>query len=239
VDVEGTLQRLYLGEHGLRKEDLKKAREIAALLPEIERIGTRGLIVDAAAGHAYVGLLAVELLGADEVVVLERDPARVARSREAAARLSRPARVEVRQAEVHERSCYSMEPHLVVALHACGQASDDVIDAAVDVRARWILVVPCCYLQASPSLEAAADRLGISRQAEVRRRFVQALIDSARTLRLEAAGYEVTVTAFVSPTVTPHNLLWRARRVCEPRRMQQAAEQLARLKASARTDGGT
>ena len=80
-------------------------------------------------------------------------------------------------------------------------------------------------------MEAAADRLGISRQAEVRRRFVQSVVDSRRTLRLEAAGYEVTVTAFVPPTVTPHNLLWRARRVGEPRRMEQAAERLRRLPA--------
>jgi hypothetical protein len=229
VDVEGTLRRLYLDGHGLRKEDLKKAREMAALLPEIQRIGVKGRLVDAAAGHAYVGLLAAELLGAEDVVLIERDAARVARSEKAAARLSRPARIDVRQAEVHERSCYSVEPHLVVALHACGRASDEVIGAAVDVKARWILVVPCCYVQATPEIEAAAERLGIVRQAEVRTRFAQSWVDSRRTLQLEAAGYEVQVVAFVAPTVTPHNLLWRARRVGEPRRMQLAAEQLARL----------
>jgi hypothetical protein len=125
-----------------------------------------------------------------------------------------------------------MEPHLVVALHACGSASDEVIAASIEVRARWILVVPCCYVQATPAIDHAADRLGISRQAEVRRRFTQSLVDSRRTLRLEAAGYEVTVTAFVAPTVTPHNLLWRARRVGEPKRMQLAAEQLARLETT-------
>jgi Methyltransferase domain len=229
MDVDATLSRLYLGEHGLRREDLKKARELAALLPEIERIGVRGVIVDAAAGHAYVGLLAVELLGAEKVVLLERDPARVARSQDAAARLSRPADIQVRRGELHDRSVWPAEPHLVAALHACGAASDDVIDSAVAVRSTWILLVPCCYLRADPAVEAAAERLGISRQAEVRRRFAQSVADSRRTLRLEAAGYEVTVTPFVAPTVTPHNLLWRCRRVGEPRRMQLAADQLSRL----------
>jgi hypothetical protein len=229
MDVDATLQRLYLGEHGLRREDLKKARELAALLPELERIGVRGLVVDAAAGHAYVGLLAAELLGADHVVLLERDPARVARSQDAAAHLSRPARVEVRRGELNDRLIWPSEPHLVVALHACGSASDDVIASAVAARATWILLVPCCYLRADAAVDAAADRLGIARQSEVRRRFAQSIADSRRTLRLEAAGYEVTVTPFVAPTVTPHNLLWRCRRVGEPRRMQLAVEQLARL----------
>jgi hypothetical protein len=229
MDVESTLKRLYLDEHGLRKEDLKKARELAALLPEIERIGVRGLIVDAAAGHAYVGLLAVELLGAERVLLIEREAARVARSRDAASRLSRHAQVEVRQGELNDRLIWPAEPHLVVALHACGPASDDVIDQASAARARWILVAPCCYLHATPEIEAAADRLGIARQAEVRRRFVQSVVDSRRTARLEAAGYEVTVTPFVAPTVTPHNLLWRARRVGEPRRMELAVENLGKL----------
>jgi len=35
----------------------------------------------------------------------------------------------------------------------------------------------------------------------------------------------------VPPTVTPHHLLWRARRVREPARMREAAERLARLRA--------
>ena len=40
--------------------------------------------------------------------------------------------------------------------------------------------------------------------------------------RLEAAGYETEVVEFVAPTITPHNLLWRARLVREPRRMAAA-----------------
>ena len=50
----------------------------------------------------------------------------------------------------------------------------------------------------------------------MRRRFIQAMVDAERTRRLEAAGYETEVVEFVGATVTPHNLLWRARRVGEP-----------------------
>ena len=62
-----------------------------------------------------------------------------------------------------------------------------------------------------------------------RRRFVQAMVDAERTLMLETAGYETAVVSFVPPTVTPHHLLWRARRVCEPGRMADAERRLLRL----------
>jgi hypothetical protein len=221
--VERTLQRLYLGPHQLRKEDLKKAREVAALLEEIARISTKGQIVDAAAGHAYVALCAVELLGIKSAIVIERDTQRASRSREVASQLTQ---VEVREGEVADRSLWPDRPQLVVALHACGQASDDVIDSAIAVRAKWLLLVPCCYANGD---EALAEQIGIAHQAPIRRRFLQSFIDSERTLRLEAAGYDVTVSELVPPTVTPHNFVWRARFAGEPRRMQHAADQRARL----------
>jgi hypothetical protein len=46
------------------------------------------------------------------------------------------------------------------------------------------------------------------------------------TLYLEAAGYATEVVAFVPPTVTPHNLLWRARLTDEAVRMAEAARAL-------------
>ena len=55
----------------------------------------------------------------------------------------------------------------------------------------------------------------------MRRRFVQAFVDAERTLRLEAAGWQTEVVELCPPTVTPHNLLWRARRVGEPGRMAE------------------
>jgi hypothetical protein len=121
------------------------------------------------------------------------------------------------------------EPDVVIALHACGAVSDTVIDRAIAVRARRLLVVPCCTGNAA-SADLAARTLGIPSHAGVRRAFVEAIVAAERTLRLEAAGWETEVVPFVSPTVTPYHLLWRARRVGEPRRMANAAEDLARLR---------
>ena len=105
--VEAALHRLFIGVDGtsLRREDLKKARETAALLEQLARIVRPDrLLVDAAAGKAYVGLLAVELLGVTRVHVIEREPRRAELCRQAAARLSRPAEVRVVEEDVARRA---------------------------------------------------------------------------------------------------------------------------------------
>ena len=171
-------------------------------------------------------MLAVELLGFQHLVVIERDARRLEDVRRATKKLTREAKVELREGDVGDRSLWPASPSAVTALHACGPASDAVIDAAVASEARWLLLVPCCYGHEIPSWGAAnaqADRLGVPLHAEVHKRFVWSLVDAERTLRLEAAGWETTVVPFVAPTVTPHNLLFRARRLKEPRRMADAA----------------
>jgi hypothetical protein len=234
--VEAALRALYLTkpDSRLRPEEVKKIPEVSAFLGALARVKRDPVLVDAAAGRAYLGLLAARLLGVRRVTILERDPRRVAVARALAAR-QEGAQIEVRQGDVADRSIWPEAPEVVAALHACGPASDAVLDAAVAARARWLLLVPCCYADAVPfaaPARALADDLGLPRQAGVRRRFVESLIDAERTLRLEAAGYQVTVSAFVSPRVTPHNLLWTARRVGPGRRADEAAERLARLHQS-------
>ncbi len=165
-------------------------------------------------------------------MVIERDPSRLAACRAAAALLRPGVHVDLRAGDVADPAIWPAAPHAVVALHACGPASDAVITSAAAARARWIHLVPCCYGAGVPfaaAAEARADAIGVPRQAEVRRAFVAALIDAERTLRLEAAGYEVTVVPFVPKSVTPHNLLWRARRAGEPARMREAMGLLERL----------
>jgi hypothetical protein len=243
-EVRDALHALYIGaaRARLREEDAQKVDELAALLPEIERgLGRAGdaLLVDAAAGKAAVGLIAARLLGGRRrgtlrVLVLERAPDRAAAARRAVAALvtTTAAEVEVREGDVGDPALWPDAPALVVALHACGGASDAIIARACAARARRILLVPCCYAAATRS--HAAARIGIPRHALVARRFSQALIDAERTLRLEAAGYQTEVVELVSPRVTPFNLLWRARRVREPRRMAEAVTRLELLAAAVR-----
>jgi hypothetical protein len=245
ADVERWLDRLYVAAEGakLRQEDLRKAVEVAAMLEEIARAAARLSrarpisLVDAAAGKAYVGLLAAPLVfdpagRAAEIVAIERDPRRADASRAAIARLGTQIPIACRAADVADPGAWPAAPDLVAALHACGPASDAVMDRAIAVGARTLLVVPCCTSALVPAAALADGRaaaLGIPRQAPVRRRFIQAIVDAARTLRLEAAGYETEVVELVPATVTPHNLLWRARRVGEPGRMAAARAAMERL----------
>lgn len=256
-EVERWMERLFVGVPGahLRTEDRRKAVEVAALLAEIKRAaarcGQRGghetkrglVLVDAAAGKTYVGLLAARLVlvpGADaqgRVIAIEREPARAAVAAQAAHILQQEAGtvpVEVRVGDVQDGRLWPDAPDIVVALHACGPAADVILDGAVASEARHLLLVPCCTgdaIAVMKTAEAAAVRDGIPRHAPVRRRFLQAFVDAERTLRLEAAGYETEVVEFCAPTVTPHNLLWRARRVREPGRQEGARRMHERLLA--------
>jgi hypothetical protein len=217
---------------GLRVEDEQKCVEVRALLGELGRVRKGGLVVDAAAGKAPVGLIAAELLGVERLVVIERDEGRAAACRAAVERLARRVEVRIRTGDAGDPGLWPERPDAVVALHACGPAADRIIDAAIGAKARFLLLVPCCYGREIPFAHLAAEtveRAEISRHAEIRRRLEGALIDAERTLRLEAGGYHVEVVQFVPPTVTPHNLLWRARWAGEPVAMARARRQLDTL----------
>lgn len=251
TEVEHWLDRLYIAAEGagLRDEDRRKAREVAAMLEEIGRAAARLshrsplVLVDAAAGKSYVGLLAARLVFepagvAATVVTIEREASRVALSRRAVERLGTSIPIECRQAEVSDTSAWPDRPSIVTALHACGDAADAVIERAIASNCRELLLVPCCTSRAVASAaraEARAGEAGIPRHAPVRRRFIQAMVDAERTWRLEAAGFETEVVEFVGATVTPHNLLWRARKVGEPHRVAAAQRGLARIQSGTAT----
>jgi hypothetical protein len=242
LEIEHWLDRLYVAAEGagLRTEDKKKAREVSAMLAEIERAAGRLskqaalVLVDAAAGKSYVGLLSAKLLFEPmgrraEIITIEKNAARVDASRRALERLGTSIPIECRSADVEEDAAWPEKISIVAALHACGSAADAIINRAIAAGARTLLIVPCCTTNAMAAAARAltqADALGIPRHAPVRRRFVQAMVDSERTWRLEGAGYETEVVEFVSPSVTPHNLLWRARLVREPRRSEAAQRKL-------------
>jgi hypothetical protein len=248
ADVEDLLNRLYIAAEGagLRQEERRKALEVAAMLEEVARAASRLsrrlplLLVDAAAGKSYVGLLAAKLVfgaaGRDaSVLAIERNPRMVEASRRAVERLGPSIAVECRQASVEEAEAWPQQPSIIAALHSCGDAADAIIDRAIACKARTLLLAPCCTsdaVSASSNARAHADALGIPPHAPVRRRFIQSFIDAERTWRLEAAGYETEVVEFVASSVTPHNLLWRARFVAESRRMAAAKSAWTKMMAA-------
>jgi hypothetical protein len=219
--VERLLQDVWIAAPGtaLREEDRKKAVEVAALLAELARVHKDGmLLVDAAAGRGYVGLCAARLVGPMRVVAIDAD----------ARLLPRAPEIEGRAGRVEDLALWPAEADAVVALHACGPASDAVVDAAIATRARRLFLIPCCT-RGSGAAERRADEAGIPRHAAVRRAFLESIVLAERTLRLEAAGWQTDVVELVPRSVTPYNLMLRARRVCEPGRMAAAADRQTRL----------
>jgi hypothetical protein len=245
ADIERWLDALFVAAEGatLRQEERRKARQVLAILGEIEQAVSRLrrtselLLVDAAAGKSYVGLLAAKLLlepaaRPARVVTLERDQARVEASRRAVDRLDATVPISCLACDVADATAWPANPSVVVALHACGDAADAIISGALSSGARHLLLVPCCTSRAvgaAARAERLAERVGVPRHAPVRRRFIQSMVDAERTWRLEAAGYQTEVVEFVGATVTPHNLLWRARLVKEPVRMEAARRNWLRL----------
>ncbi len=242
AEVESWLDRLYIAAEGakLRDEDHRKAIEVAAMLDEIGRAVARFsrrsqlTLVDAAAGKSYLGLLSAKLVFEPSgrnarIISIERNPSRLKAAKLAIERLQTTIPIECRVADVAEGKAWPDSPAIVAALHACGPAADLIIDQSLERRAGMLLLVPCCTsraARASAFAETEALLRGIPPQAPVRRRYIQALVDAERTWRLESAGYETEVVEFVGATITPHNLLWRSRRVQQPARMERARKKL-------------
>ena len=213
--VEALLTRLYLGDGAPRNEERKKAREVADLLGLVAQLqpqpaprGKARLLVDGAAGHGYVGLCAAVLLGWRRVVAIERDPRRADRLRAVAAGLD--VALEVRDADLADGIPAAAD--IVVALHACGAATDALLDGAAKAGARWIVCAPCCYGVQIPGYAAALTEGARYGDPMLAARHAALAVDAARLGRLRSAGYEASLRAFTAPTVSPHNVAFVARR---------------------------
>jgi hypothetical protein len=261
--VAAVLHRLFIADEqaSLRREDHQKVHELVALLHEVKRaMGAkpRGTLVDLCAGKSALGLVAAALVfPRDEngqsswrLIVVERAADRAAAARTAVARAA-PGLLAGVDIEIVEQDVAAADlpassrtsAVVVVALHACGPASDAVIERCVNAPPSTLLLVPCCYgahpLSAGTQHSIPGQRAAhafvdlLPRHGLVGRRFAQAVIDAERTTRLEEGGFAVDVVEFVAATITPHNLLWRCRRVDEPPRRTRSSALRARLLGAA------
>ncbi len=235
--MERFLHRIAIGGVGLRlrDEDRKKARELVGLLPEIER-ALRGraapLLVDAASGTGWVAIATLALLAPHaRAIAIERDPKYAERAR-GLATAAEVTGLEVRTADAEDAAAWPDGADVVVALHACGAATDRVIERAAASRARTILVAPCCVASTLPlALLAAekAERMSLPRSGPIRRRFVESFVLGARLWTMESLGYATEAVAFVGETVTPYNVVLRGRRGRDGTRIEKAKRELLHL----------
>lgn len=176
------------------------------------------VLVDAAAGRAYLGLVLYEAwLRRHEtarLVAIERRPELCETIRDIAESMGFE-RLEVVEGDLADAQ-WPERVHFALALHACDTATDDVLVRAIEAGADWIAVVPCCQAEVARQLKACTTEdpaASLWREPMHRREFGAHLTNVLRVLTLRACGYQVTVTELAGWEHSLKNELLLARRV--------------------------
>ncbi len=98
---------------------------------------------------------------------------------------------------------------LVISLHACDTATDDLLAKAMRAKAQAILSAPCCQHELAKQIEQPLLQ-PLLKHGILRERFAALVTDAARAALLEKQGYQTDLLEFVDTEHTPKNLLIRA-----------------------------
>jgi hypothetical protein len=155
-----------------------------------------GRVVDLACGHGLVAhlLLILDDTSPEALAVDTRLPPSARRVTEAICAAWPRLRDRVRFAEQALDEVALSPEDLVVSTHACGALTDVVLQRALAVRAR-VVVLPCCHD------ERTCDAGGLGGWMDA-----ALAIDATRARKLAAAGYRVR-TQCIPASVTAKNRL--------------------------------
>lgn len=117
-------------------------------------------------------------------------------------------------------------PHMVLSLHACDTATDQVIAKGILWKAQVILAVPCCQHELHHQLKEPLFR-PVLRHGILKERLADILTDSFRALILRIMGYNTAVVEFIAPEHTAKNILIRAERGLKPGETEFVKEYLS------------
>lgn len=123
---------------------------------------------------------------------------------------------------------------VVVSLHACDTATDDVLAAAALHQVPVILSAPCCQHELAPQL-ANPEWHAFLQHGILRERLGALATDALRAAALETLGYEIQLMEFVDLEHTPKNLLIRA--VLSPTSLQNRETKLTHYHSLRKTLG--
>ena len=117
-------------------------------------------------------------------------------------------------------------PDMVLSLHACDTATDQVIAKGILWQSAVILAAPCCQHELHHQLQASLFK-PLLRHGILKERLADLLTDAFRALVLRIMGYNTSVIEFVAPENTAKNLLIRAEKglpVGEPQFIKEYQE---------------
>jgi hypothetical protein len=222
---------------------------IEPLLDEVHQRKPAPVLVDHGAGKSYLGFILYDLYynvaragqsHVGRVIGVETRGELVARSQQLAQRLGFE-RMDFLNASVQQAQGAAQIPaevDIVTALHACNTATDDALAFGLAHQARHMVLVPCCQaevagvLRQSKALAIARTPLAeLWRHPLHTREFGSQITNVLRCLRLQAHGYEVTVTELVGWEHSLKNELILASRPAQaqPGKARAAAERLQAL----------
>jgi hypothetical protein len=201
------------------RRKLKQVQHLVQFLtPGLEGLKT---VADLGAGKSYLGFMLYDLwMNANPETVLYAIESRVElieRSKEIAGR-SGFDRIHFIQGFIDAPVAgLPTEIDAVTALHACDTATDDAIVFALQKKAKFIALVPCCQAEVARIMdqvkrpERPTDTLW--RHPIHRREFGSHLTNVIRGLVLEAHGYKVRVTELIGWEHSMKNELILAKKV--------------------------
>jgi hypothetical protein len=183
---------------------------IEPLLKEVQAGNENLTLADHGAGKSYLGFILYDLffkeLGAGHIYGIETREELVIKSRELAERLGF-GRMTFLNLSVEAATASTELPEqidLVTALHACDTATDDAIRFALQKKAKFIVLVPCCQAELAAVLRKKKnDSFSKTPLSEIwrhpihTREFGSLITNVLRCLLLESHGYQVTVTELV------------------------------------------
>ena len=183
---------------------------IEPLLKNLEESNADLNLVDHGAGKSYLGFIIYDLFyksrpDKGHIYGIETREPLIVKSIDLQKRLDfkNMSFLNLSVAESTKSEKLPQQIDLVTALHACDTATDDAIEFALLKKAKHIVLVPCCQAEVASTLRKnKAQQLSqplteIWRHPIHTREFGSHITNVLRCLRLEAYGYQVTVTELV------------------------------------------
>ncbi len=201
----------------LNQDSRRKLKQVYHLFNFIEPLlkevlaGNENLtLADHGAGKSYLGFILYDLffkaLEAGHIYGIETREELVIKSRELAERLGFGRMTFLNLSVEASTACAELPEKIdvVTALHACDTATDDAIRFALQKKARFIVLVPCCQAELAAVLRKNKnDSFSKTPLSEIwrhpihTREFGSLVTNVLRCLLLESHGYQLTVTELV------------------------------------------
>ena len=183
---------------------------IEPLLTELTASQGKINLVDHGAGKSYLGFILYDLYfkksgNEGHIFGIETRAELIAKSIALQKKLKFENMSFINQSVVESKSSAAIPEtiDIVTALHACDTATDDAISFALQKKAKYVVLIPCCqaevagYLRQNKKFSLSNPLVELYRHGIHTREFGSHLTNVLRCLKLQANGYDVSVTELV------------------------------------------